>query len=161
PAEGGDRALADRPPRRASARRSDQGHRPVGQGRSVLADPQAGRGGHGHRALCLRGCRAARQCRPHPRLQRRRDPARADRRGAHPLQPLPGRIRGCVMASIEAPARPRSSSTVKRAFERYPFLPALIILVVLIALNGWFQPRSLSLVGVTGLVKTYLALMLL
>jgi len=65
------------------------------------------------------------------------------------------------MASIEAPARSRSSSAVKRAFERYPFLPALIILLVLIALNGWFQPRSVSLVGMTGQVKTYLALMLL
>jgi ribose transport system permease protein len=65
------------------------------------------------------------------------------------------------MASIEAPARSRSGSAVKRAFERYPFLPALIILVVLIALNGWFQPRSVSLVGMTGQVKTYLALMLL
>ncbi|KQZ83002.1 sugar ABC transporter permease [Mesorhizobium sp. Root157] len=60
-----------------------------------------------------------------------------------------------------APARPQSRSALKRTFERYPFLPALIILVVLIVLNGWFQPRSLSFVGITGLIKTYLALMLL
>ena len=65
------------------------------------------------------------------------------------------------MASLAAPSHARSRSAVKRAFERYPFLPALVILAVLIALNGWFQPRSLSLAGVTGLVKTYLALMLL
>jgi ribose transport system permease protein len=34
-------------------------------------------------------------------------------------------------------------------------------LVVLLALNGIYQPRSVSLVGLTGLTKTYLALMLL
>ena len=45
------------------------------------------------------------------------------------------------MASIEAPARPRSSSAVKRAFERYPFLPALIILVVLMWLLFRHQIR--------------------
>ncbi len=65
------------------------------------------------------------------------------------------------MSMASTPARRPARDTLKRAFERYPFLPALIILLVLIALNGWFQPRSLSLVGVTGFVKTYLALMLL
>ncbi|OJU48244.1 MAG: sugar ABC transporter permease, partial [Mesorhizobium sp. 61-13] len=65
------------------------------------------------------------------------------------------------MTMASAPARPQSRSALKRAFERYPFLPALIILVVLMLLNGWFQPRSLSLAGVTGLIKTYLALMFL
>ncbi|MBP0437257.1 ABC transporter permease [Tianweitania sediminis] len=50
---------------------------------------------------------------------------------------------------------------LKRAIERFPFLPALLILVVLLVLNGLYQPRSVSLVGITGLVKTYLALMLL
>lgn len=65
------------------------------------------------------------------------------------------------MTMASAPARPQSRSALKRTFERYPFLPALIILVVLIVLNGWFQPRSLSFVGITGLIKTYLALMLL
>lgn len=49
----------------------------------------------------------------------------------------------------------------RRWMERYPFLPALLILAVLLALNGLYQPRSVSLVGITGLVKTYLALMLL
>ncbi len=52
-------------------------------------------------------------------------------------------------------------SGIKRAFERFPFIPALIILVVLFALNGFYQPRSVSMTGVTGLIKTYLPLMLL
>ncbi|TWT13876.1 ABC transporter permease [Reyranella sp. CPCC 100927] len=47
------------------------------------------------------------------------------------------------------------------AMKRYPFLPALVILVVLLVLNGAFQPRSVSVAGMTGLAKTYLALMLL
>lgn len=47
------------------------------------------------------------------------------------------------------------------AMKRYPFLPALVILVVLLALNGLYQPRSVSVAGMTGLAKTYLALMLL
>lgn len=50
---------------------------------------------------------------------------------------------------------------LKRLVERYPFLPALVIALVLLALNGIYQPRSVSFVGITGLVKTYLALMLL
>lgn len=53
------------------------------------------------------------------------------------------------------------SGGFRRWMERYPFLPALLILAVLLALNGLYQPRSVSLVGITGLVKTYLALMLL
>ncbi len=47
------------------------------------------------------------------------------------------------------------------AMKRYPFLPALVILVVLLVLNGLYQPRSVSVAGMTGLAKTYLALMLL
>lgn len=50
---------------------------------------------------------------------------------------------------------------LKRLVERYPFLPALLIALVLLALNGLYQPRSVSFIGITGLVKTYLALMLL
>lgn len=53
------------------------------------------------------------------------------------------------------------STGMKRWVERYPFLPALLILIVLLALNGFYQPRSVSLTGITGLTKTYLALMLL
>lgn len=56
---------------------------------------------------------------------------------------------------------PRKSGTLKRFIEQYPFVPALIIMVVLLALNGIWQPRSVSLAGITGLVKTYMALMLL
>lgn len=56
---------------------------------------------------------------------------------------------------------PRDPGAIKRFIERYPFAPALVIMLVLLALNGLWQPRSVSLVGLTGLVKTYLALMLL
>jgi ribose transport system permease protein len=64
------------------------------------------------------------------------------------------------MTTATAPAA-SGAGTIKRFMERYPFLPALIILVVLAALNGYFQPRSVSLIGITGLMKTYLALMML
>jgi len=60
-----------------------------------------------------------------------------------------------------AAAAQTSAGGMRRWMERYPFLPALLILAVLLALNGLYQPRSVSLVGITGLVKTYLALMLL
>jgi ribose transport system permease protein len=55
----------------------------------------------------------------------------------------------------------RQPGTLKQIITRYPFLPALIILVLLLTLNGIYQPRSVTLLGITGLVKTYLALMLL
>ena len=63
------------------------------------------------------------------------------------------------MTDLAIPAR--RPGGFKRIIERYPFLPALAILLVLLALNGIYQPRSVSLVGLTGLIKTYLALMLL
>jgi ribose transport system permease protein len=63
---------------------------------------------------------------------------------------------------VDAVAKPpREPGSVKRFIERYPFLPALAIMLLLLALNGLWQPRSVSLVGITGLVKTYMALMLL
>lgn len=63
---------------------------------------------------------------------------------------------------VDAVAKPpREPGALKRVIERYPFLPALIIMLALLALNGIWQPRSVSFVGITGLVKTYLALMLL
>ncbi|GLS31216.1 ABC transporter permease [Neomesorhizobium albiziae] len=65
-----------------------------------------------------------------------------------------------MMASAVANPRPASSG-IKRLFERFPFLPALMILAVLLALNGLYQPRSVSFIGMTGLVKTYLALIML
>ncbi|TKT69321.1 ABC transporter permease [Aquamicrobium sp. LC103] len=63
--------------------------------------------------------------------------------------------------AAEATLIPRKTSGLKRLFERFPFLPALVILVVLFALNGFYQPRSIGLVGITGLLKTYMPLMLL
>ncbi|MBX3529656.1 MAG: ABC transporter permease [Rhizobiaceae bacterium] len=63
---------------------------------------------------------------------------------------------------VDAVAKaPRQAGGIRRFIERYPFVPALVIMLVLLALNGIWQPRSVSLVGITGLVKTYLALMLL
>lgn len=63
---------------------------------------------------------------------------------------------------VDAVAQPpRNPGSIKRFIERYPFLPAFVIMLVLLALNGLWQPRSVGLVGLTGLVKTYLALMLL
>jgi ribose transport system permease protein len=50
---------------------------------------------------------------------------------------------------------------LRRLIERFPFVPALIILAVLVALNGLFEPNSLSYRALTGLLGTYLALMLL
>ncbi|BCH34247.1 ribose ABC transporter permease [Mesorhizobium sp. L-8-10] len=49
----------------------------------------------------------------------------------------------------------------RRLVERFPFVPALLILVALLALNGYFSPNSLSFRALTGLVSTYLALMML
>src|SRR5690606_7001532 len=129
-------------------------------GRPVLADPQAGERRHGDPALFLGGRGAAEQRRPHPRLQRRQRHARTRRRGAHPSQSLRSRLPGRLM--LDAVSQPaKRPGTFGRIFERYPFLPVLIIFVVLLALNGLYQPRSVSLVGITGLAKTYLALILL
>lgn len=47
------------------------------------------------------------------------------------------------------------------AIERLPFIPALVILAALVALNGWFEPNSLSFRAITGLFNTYLALIML
>jgi ribose transport system permease protein len=63
--------------------------------------------------------------------------------------------------SISVATPVKKAGRVKQLFERFPFLPALVILVVLFALNGIYQPRSVSFVGITGLTKTYLALMML
>lgn len=52
-------------------------------------------------------------------------------------------------------------SGFKAVLTRFPFVPALIILAALFALNGLFEPRSLSFRSITGLFSTYLALMLL
>ncbi|MFK5977501.1 MAG: ABC transporter permease [Rhizobiaceae bacterium] len=44
---------------------------------------------------------------------------------------------------------------------RYPFVPALIILIMLLVFNGMAEPNSLSFRSVNGLFKTYMALMFL
>lgn len=49
----------------------------------------------------------------------------------------------------------------KSVIERFPFVPALLILIGLLALNGFFSPNSLSFRALTGLISTYLALMML
>jgi ribose transport system permease protein len=50
---------------------------------------------------------------------------------------------------------------LRRVIERFPFVPALIILAVLVALNGIFEPNSLSYRALIGFTGTYLALVLL
>ena len=49
----------------------------------------------------------------------------------------------------------------KRLVRRHPWMPALLILVVLLAVQGLLSPGSVSVRGLTGLTSTYLALMLL
>ena len=50
------------------------------------------------------------------------------------------------MTSLSASSQ---RSGLAAAVERLPFLPALLILVVLVALNGWFEPNSLGFRAVT------------
>ncbi len=50
---------------------------------------------------------------------------------------------------------------VKRLCSSYPFLPALLILILLFLLNGLFNASSVSFRGVSGLLSTYLALVCL
>lgn len=63
--------------------------------------------------------------------------------------------------SIAASSAPAGHGGFKRGIERFPFIPALLILVALLALNGYFSPNSLSFRALTGLISTYLALMML
>lgn len=44
---------------------------------------------------------------------------------------------------------------------QYPFILALVIFAVLLGLNGFFEPNSIKFDSLTGLISTYLALMLL
>ena len=55
----------------------------------------------------------------------------------------------------------QSNPQQRSVFERFPFIPALGILVVLLVLNGVAEPNSMSYGAITGLTKTYLALMFL
>ncbi|MBW3097553.1 ABC transporter permease [Pseudohoeflea coraliihabitans] len=56
---------------------------------------------------------------------------------------------------------PGGSQAARGLLARFPFMPALLILIALIVLNGVFEPNSLSYRAIRGLVSTYLALMLL
>lgn len=52
-------------------------------------------------------------------------------------------------------------NAAKALVRRHPWVPALIILVVLLVAEGVLSPNSVSTRGLTGLTSTYLALMLL
>jgi len=65
------------------------------------------------------------------------------------------------MPQIASSTPTAREGTLKSMLQRFPFVPALVILLALLALNGFFEPRSLSFGSLTGLVSTYLALMLL
>ncbi|CCF01172.1 putative sugar ABC transporter permease protein (plasmid) [Sinorhizobium fredii HH103] len=65
------------------------------------------------------------------------------------------------MAEIATSPTYRRAGGLRRLLERYPFLPALAIVLVLLALNGLFSPNSLSYRSLTGLLSTYMALILL
>ncbi|MTI16179.1 ABC transporter permease [Rhodobacteraceae bacterium RKSG542] len=56
---------------------------------------------------------------------------------------------------------PSAAQRFKALCARFPFLPALIILMLLFALNGFFNANTISARGITGLFSTYLALMFL
>jgi ribose transport system permease protein len=65
------------------------------------------------------------------------------------------------MSGLVAQTGGGAHTGIGRIFERFPFLPAFVILIALLVLNGLFEPNSLSFGALTGLVSTYLALMLL
>ncbi len=56
---------------------------------------------------------------------------------------------------------PASSYGFRKTISRFPFLPALCVLVFLLIFNGILQPSSISFIGIKGLISTYLALMML
>ncbi|MBB4186578.1 ABC transporter permease [Sinorhizobium terangae] len=64
------------------------------------------------------------------------------------------------MAEITITPRARAGR-IRKLLERYPFLPALVIVAALLLLNGVFSPNSLSYRSLTGLFSTYMALILL
>ncbi|WP_018238649.1 ABC transporter permease [Ensifer sp. BR816] len=65
------------------------------------------------------------------------------------------------MTEIATSPTYRRAGGLRILLERYPFLPALAIVLVLLALNGVFSPNSLSYRSLTGLLSTYMALILL
>ncbi len=64
-------------------------------------------------------------------------------------------------AADSGPAAGMATNPARRLIQRYPFLPALLIMLLLLMANGVFSANSVSFRGLTGLVSTYLALMLL
>ena len=50
---------------------------------------------------------------------------------------------------------------IKQLCSRFPFLPSLVILLLLLVMNRMFNANSVSLNGITGLLSTYLALVFL
>lgn len=65
------------------------------------------------------------------------------------------------MANVATNPSLDSRHRLKRLVERYPFVPALLIMLVLLAMTGLLSPGTVSYRGLTGLLSTYLALMLL
>ncbi|MBZ7924467.1 ABC transporter permease [Ensifer adhaerens] len=65
------------------------------------------------------------------------------------------------MTSIATDISSPRSGGLRSWLERYPFLPALVILIALLALNGIFSPNSLSFRSLSGLLSTYMALVML
>ncbi|MCZ4094400.1 ABC transporter permease [Sinorhizobium psoraleae] len=64
------------------------------------------------------------------------------------------------MADVAVTPRARAGG-IRKLLERYPFLPALVIVAALLLLNGVFSPNSLSYRSLTGLLSTYMALIML
>ncbi|MDK1385521.1 ABC transporter permease [Sinorhizobium sp. 8-89] len=64
------------------------------------------------------------------------------------------------MADVTVTPRARAGG-IRKLLERYPFLPALVIVAALLLLNGVFSPNSLSYRSLTGLLSTYMALIML
>ncbi|MCB1754069.1 MAG: ABC transporter permease [Gammaproteobacteria bacterium] len=65
------------------------------------------------------------------------------------------------MERAAANAVSENRHSLKRLVERFPFLPALLIMLVLLGMTGVLSPGTVSYRGLTGLLSTYLALMLL
>ncbi|MBL1242117.1 MAG: ABC transporter permease, partial [OCS116 cluster bacterium] len=58
-------------------------------------------------------------------------------------------------------SQPILAKNLASTINQYPFILALVILAMLLGLNGFFEPNSIKFDSLTGLISTYLALMLL
>lgn len=65
------------------------------------------------------------------------------------------------MGSATSNSKPTNRQQLKLFVERYPFMPALLIMLGLLAMTGVLSPGTVSYRGLTGLLSTYLALMML